>query len=244
MNCREAAPLLNAYLDGELDLVRTLEIEAHARACASCAAAVQSQGQLAEAIVNAPYYPASRALRSRVEGQAAPLWSRPAPWLALAASLVLAFLAIGRWEPSPQIDREIIQAHLRSLRAGHLVDVAAAGGRTVRPWFAGKLDYALKVEDISGRGFALTGGRLDSLNGRTVAVLVYQRGPHTINVFVWPAAEPSDRNPEGTAASGLNMVNWRAEGMNWWAISDLNLSELEELPLCPCFMPVHETLRG
>lgn len=244
MNCQEAAPLLNAYLDGELDLVRTLEIEAHARECASCATALESQRQLADTIAAAPYYRASAALRNRVESPAAPLWSRPAPWLALAASLIVALLTIGRWAPSEQIGKEIVQAHLRSLRAGHLVDVAAAGRRTVRPWFAGKLDYALEVEDISGRGFVLTGGRLDSLGGRTVAVLVYQRGPHVINVFVWPAAERSDRAPEGTAAAGFNMVNWRAEGMNWWAISDLNLGELEELPLCPCFMPVHEALRG
>ena len=244
MNCQEAAPLLNAYLDGELDLVRTLEIEAHARECAPCAAVLKAQTQLAAAISATPYYRASPALRSRIESPAASAWSRPAPWLAVAASVVLALLTIGRWAPSAQIDQEIIQAHVRSLRAGHLVDVTAAGGRTVRPWFAGKLDYALDVDDISGRGFALAGGRLDSLHGRTVAVLVYQRGTHVINVFVWPAADRTEHNPEATASAGLNMVNWRAEGMNWWAISDLGLGELEELPLCPCFMPVHETLRG
>ena len=241
MNCREAEPLLNSYLDGELDLVRALEVEAHADQCAACAAVLESEKRLAAAVSKAPYYRAAASLRARLESSAAPTWRKPVPWLVLAASVVFAILVIGR---ADRTGDEIVRAHLRSLRAGHLVDVAAAGRRTVRPWFAGRLDYALDVEDISGRGFALAGGRLDSLNGRTVAVLVYQRGSHVVNVFVWPAGPSSDRNPVGAKLNGLNLVNWRAEGMNWWAISDLDLPELEELPLCPCFMPVHETLRG
>jgi anti-sigma factor RsiW len=244
MKCRDAAPLLNAYLDGELDLVRTLDLESHVRDCAPCAALLESQKELAQAIADAPYYRAGPALRARLESSPEPVWRRPAAWLALAATVVVALLAIGRQSPSGELGQQVVQAHLRSLRAGHLVDVAAAGRHTVRPWFAGKLDYALDVEDISGRGFVLAGGRLDSLNGRTVAVLVYQRGPHLINVFVWPAGGPADRSPEGAHTRGFNLVNWRADGMEWWAISDLGLGELEELPLCPCFMPVHETLRG
>jgi anti-sigma factor RsiW len=241
MNCRETDPLLSAFLDGELDLMRALEVEAHIGECANCAARLKSARQLADAVSQAPYYRAPSSLRMRVERPAASLWQRPAPWLALAASIVVAILVVGRADPTGD---EVARAHLRSLRSGHLVDVAASGRRSVRPWFAEKLDYALDVEDISGRGFQLTGGRLDSLNGRTVAVLVYQRGTHVISVFVWPAAESSDRNPTGAVRDGLNVVTWRAEGMTWWAVSDLDRSELEALPLCPCFMPVHETLRG
>lgn len=241
MNCRETEPLLNVYLDGELGLMDALAVEAHTAGCANCAAKLKSARQLADAISQAPYYRATPSLRMRVEQPAASLWRRPAPWLALAASIVVAILVIGRADPTGD---EVIQAHLRSLRSGHLVDVAASGRGSVRPWFADKLDYALDVEDISGRGFQLTGGRLDSLSGRTVAVLVYRRGIHVISVFVWPAAQNSDRNPISAVQDGLNLVTWRAEGMNWWAVSDLSLSELEALPLCPCFMPVHETLRG
>ena len=241
MNCSEAEPLLSAYLDGELDLLHALEVEVHAGSCERCSAALNEARQLADAVAHAPYYRATPSLRMRVERSAAPFWRRPAPWLALAAAIVVAILVISRADPTGDA---IIQAHLRSLRSGHLVDVAASGRRSVRPWFAEKLDYALDVEDISGRGFQLAGGRLDSLNGRTVAVLVYQRGTHVISVFVWPAGQTSDRNPASAVRDGLNLVNWRAEGLTWWAVSDLSLSELQALPLCPCFMPVHETLRG
>ena len=239
MTCHEAEPLLNAYLDGELDLVRSLELEAHVGQCGGCRVALEAEKQLSAAVARAPYYRATRSLRARLD--AAPAWRRTAVWLSLAAAVALAVLVIGRTDPT---SNQVVQAHLRSLRAGHLVDIAASGRRTVRPWFAGRLDYALDVEDISGRGFQLTGGRLDSLNGRTVAVLVYQRDAHVVSVFVWPASQSSDRNPTGRMLHGFNLVDWRAEGLNWWAISDLNLADLEELPLCPCFMPVHETLRG
>jgi len=243
MNCREAHPLLNAYLDGELDAAHALEVESHTRECAACDAELEIQKRLSTAIAAAPYFRAAPGLHARIE-TAAPAWRRPAPWLALVASLAVAFLLVARFVPTQNIGNQVIQAHLRALRAGHLVDVAAPGGHTVRPWFAGKLDYALEVEDISARGFVLAGGRLDSVNGRTVAALVYRRNGHIVNVFIWPASEESDRNPVGQSQDGLHMVNWRAEGMNWWAVSDLDLHQLQELPLCPCFMPVHETLRG
>ena len=241
MNCRETEPLLSAYLDGELDAAHVLGIDAHARECPACAARLESGKQLSAAVRAAPYYRAAPSLRARIESPAAPAWRRPAAWAALAATVALAILVIGR---ADRTGNEIVQAHLRSLRAGHLVDIAASSRRAVHPWFAGRLDYSLDVEDISGRGFAFSGARLDSLNGRTVAVLVYQRGPHVINVFVWPAGQEADRHPVAAVIGGLNLVNWRAEGMNWWAISDLPLAELEQLPLCPCVLPVHETLRG
>lgn len=243
MTCNQAKPLLSAYLDGELDLMHALEVEVHARECAACTSVLETHKQISAAVLTAPYHRAPASLRARLESSAVPVWRRPAAWLALAASLIVAMLVTVRSAPADRVGAEIVQAYLRSVRAGHLVDIAASGGHAVRPWFAGKLDYALDVENISGRGFEPAGGRLDSLNGRTVAVLVYRRGSHVINVFVWPAGESSDRPPAGRSVNGLNVVNWRAEDMNWWAVSDLSLGELEELPLCPCFMPVHDALR-
>ena len=85
---------------------------------------------------------------------------------------------------------------------------------------------------------------MDSVDGRTVAVLVYRRGGHLISVFVWPAAQPPDRPPAGRSVHGFNVIDWRADGLNWWAVSDLELGELNQLPLSPCFLPAHETLGG
>lgn len=241
MNCREVEPLLDAYLDGELDPVHTLEVDAHRAECAACGAALKSRRQLAAAVASAPYYPAPPELRTRLEHSAARRWNRPILWLAFAAGL--AALALVTQRPDP-LEKEVVQAHVRSLLADHLLDVPAAGHHTVKPWLAAKLDFALDVEDISARGFALAGGRLDYLDGHPVAALVYRHDKHVINVFVWPAARQPDSRPVAKTSGNLNIVRWRADGMNWWAVSDLSLIELGKLPLSPCFLPAHETLRG
>ena len=250
MNCGEIERLLGPYRDGELDPERRAEVAAHQRHCEDCRAALERLEQLSAAIESAPRYPASPELRARLESRFADTRQPYGRWLLLAAGLATAALVIGRLTPvadlRPQdaLANEVVRAHLRSLVAGHLWDVAASGHHTVKPWLAAKLDFPFDVEDISSRGLRLAGARVDSVDGRTVAVLVYRRGGHIISVFVWPAAQPPDRPPAGRSVHGFNVIDWRADGLNWWAVSDLKLGELNELPLSPCFLPAHETLGG
>src|SRR5690348_13880989 len=111
MTCREARPLLSAYLDGELDLVRAMEVEVHARECGACTSVLETQKQLSAAVLRAPYHRAPASLRARLESSAAPVWRRPAAWLALAASLIVAMLVTVRPAPD-RVGAEIIQAYL------------------------------------------------------------------------------------------------------------------------------------
>jgi anti-sigma factor RsiW len=243
MNCREAQALLCAYIDEELDLVHTLDFEAHVQECAACAAALKRQEAVRAAVTaHAPYHSAAATLRATIERRAAtqfglverpqssPWWS--ARWLMLAAACAVLALVIVRFPigpgPARDLSREIVDAHVRSLLATHLFDVPSSDQHTVKPWFAGKLDYAPEVRDLSSVGFALTGGRLDYVHGRTVAALVYRRRQHTINVFVWPAHE-SDRAPRLEERDGYHVISWVRGGMTWWAVSDLNAAELKEL---------------
>lgn len=250
MNCGEIEPLLGPYRDGELDWERRAEVAAHQRHCEACRAALERLDELSAAVESAPRYPASKELRARLESRFAERRRPYGRWLLLAASLAATALVIGRLTPVADLRgpdalaNEVVRAHLRSLAAGHLWDVAASGHHTVKPWLAAKLDFPFDVEEISSRGLLLAGGRVDSVDGRTVAVLVYRRGGHLISVFVWPAAQPPDRPPAGRSVHGFTVVDWRADGLNWWAVSDLELGELNELPLSPCFLPAHETLGG
>lgn len=245
MNCREAEGLLGAYLDQELDLVHSLDVEAHARECASCAASLRRQEAARAAVAgHAPYYTAPAELRARIERRAAAhfgLMERPGlsswwsgRWLVLAATCAAVALVIWRVAPSPLLPtspdtaREVVDGHVRSLLANHLIDVVSSDRHTVKPWFAGKLDFAPDVRDLESAGFTLTGGRLDYLHGRTVAAVVYRRRQHTINVFIWPAHEP-DRPAKVETRDGYHVVSWIRGGMNYWAVSDLATGELEEL---------------
>jgi anti-sigma factor RsiW len=227
LDCREVERLLDAYLDGELDLARSLDCETHVESCVACAAAVEQGRALKGAIARAPYFRAPESLRRKI---ATPSRGLPYGWMAMAASvaaLALILWRVGAPGGSP-LDREVLAAHVRSLQASHLFDVASTDQHTVKPWFTGKLDFAPDVRDLSAQGFPLVGGRLDYVGGRAIAALVYRRRQHTVNVFTWPDGGP-DRAPRLESLQGFNLAHWRRGGMEWWAVSDASAADLEQL---------------
>jgi anti-sigma factor RsiW len=225
MSCQETELLMHGYLDNELDLAHSLEIEQHLGECATCARAWEEQLQLRQALrTMAPRYTAPASLRRRLDGP------RRQPWFAMAAAAAVAILAIGVWSLPRGMrgeEQEIADAHIRSLMPNHLTDVLSTDSHTVKPWFAGKLDFSPVVKDFADHNFRLLGGRLDYLDGRSVAALVYQRRQHIINVFTRPSA--ATRGRKTTSRQGYNIVTWAGSGMEFSLVSDLNLRELEEL---------------
>ena len=241
MNCGEARELLHAYVDGELDLVHSLEIERHIESCKGCAEAVKNLQTLGSALRGGElYHHPPAALGPRIDAalqRASRSEKRPRRFgwqlIAIAASLVLGVYFVSRWTlgdvhgvSGDLMAQEVLDSHLRSLMPGHLSDVQSSDQHTVKPWFNGKLDYAPPVTDFAGQGFPLIGGRLDSLNGRAVAVLIYQRSQHVINVYVWPTAGSGDTAVARESRQGYNLIRWSQGGMSWWVASDLNTNEL------------------
>jgi anti-sigma factor RsiW len=191
----------------------------------------------------ATYFAAPEHLRARiraalpasVERKLAP---RKLPWTWVNFGAAMAFAVVMTWGLTQRlagpsdIDRlpeEVISSHIRSLMASHVADVASSDQHTVKPWFTGKLDFSPPVTDFTVQGFPLVGGRLDYLNSRPVAALVYRHNQHLINVFIWPTMNGKDTAAETLSRQGFNLVRWTHSGMMFWAISDLNPAELSQL---------------
>ncbi|SRR6266568_1986670 len=240
MTCQELQTMRDAYLDGELDLARSLEIEKHLRECASCARSHEELRSLQMAMKSDTLRFATppgleRRVRSAVRGESEAGWSL-FRWRWLIPSVSLAVLAIivsglflSRTSTDDLVASEIVAGHVRSLMApSHLIDVLSEDPHTVKPWFDGKLDFSPPVKDLTQRGFPLYGGRLEYIANRPVAALVYQRRKHFVNVFIWPASTASDTKPTAQVRQGYNLVHWTAAGMTYWIVSDLNLAELQQ----------------
>jgi anti-sigma factor RsiW len=144
---------------------------------------------------------------------------------AAAASIVIAVLGTG---DDRDIAGEIVSAHLRSLQGSHLTDVETSDQHTVKPWFNGKLDVAPPVVDLTAQGFTLIGGRLDYVNGEAVAAIVYKRRKHVINLFVGPRLGAAPRGAKTAIVQGFNVYHWAQDGLDFWAVSDINADELAE----------------
>jgi anti-sigma factor RsiW len=239
MNCNEAAALLPTYSDGELDPVQGAAVEKHLLDCVECAARRTEQLALGARIKrDVPYFPAPPSLRSRVDAMlAGPVPRSPRVrdrwrWLgagALAGSMatMLAWFmgsAVLEWRDGTDLATEAVASHVRATLSNHLTDVATSDRHTVKPWLSARLDYSPPVQDLSGEGFTLTGGRIDYLDRHPVATLVYRYRDHIIDVFVRPGAESAARSPRLPVSTvrGFNVVRATGAGMQWLAVSDTN----------------------
>src|SRR6267143_1053274 len=162
------------------------------------------------------------------------LWETSWNWLALAAAII--FAAVIAFAFLPRLQRpgadqflatQLIASHVRSLMANHLTDVASSDQHTVKPWLDAKLDFAPPVVDLSSEGFPLVGGRLDYLDNRPVAALVYQRRKHFINLFVWPGETGAARPTMAMSHQGYQLLHWADPDFNYWAVSDVNAKDLQ-----------------
>src|SRR6185295_16705421 len=128
-----------------------------------------------------------------------------------------------------QIGEMVVAAHIRSLQAEHLTDVASSDRHTVNPWFQGKLSFAVKAEDYAAQGFVLAGARLEYIDGSDVAALVYRHGKHVLNVFEWPIHADASTGPRLVTIRGYATQHWIANGLNVWVVSDADPRTVAEL---------------
>ncbi len=229
MNCHDVEPLLNPCLDGELDVSAVLELERHLAGCPACQRQYRKLETLREELAASAldFQPPPRLARriQRSINERSRWWQRPA-WLATAAAALLIVLVVPArlYLGTAGMDREVLDGHLRSLLPSHLIDVPSSDQHTVKPWFQGQLGFSPSVPDLSAEGFVLVGGRVDVIQQRRAAAVVYKRRQHIINLFIAETRLP-DRTSE---TEGFHLIRWSKGPLTYWAISDLNMAELRQ----------------
>jgi len=249
VSCELTQRFVPGYMDSELDLVRTIEMETHLRDCPACAQKLENQQELRDALRRSSLaYAAPAVLRDRIRSSLRASsgaevrgskikWPSLHIWESAGAVAVVALFSLGGWQltarlraPSgdQRIADEVLSSHVRSLEVNHLIDIVSTDQHTVKPWFDAKLDFSPPVEDLASDGFPLVGGRLDYLEGRGVAALIYQRREHFINVFVWPNPTGSSSTQGIESRQGYNIMRWSRRGFQCWAVSDIAAPDLAE----------------
>jgi anti-sigma factor RsiW len=243
VRCDFADSLLHGYFDGELTDTSASEFERHLQHCVHCAVELVDLDLLSAQLQVAQLYEAAPAsFRKKIRTNLRSIAPTPAPssllswrWLAAAALLLVAFVA---WRVIPAFQGEedyqarfatgIVDAHLRSLLPGQTTDVNSNDPQTVRAWFEGKVKFVFLVRDFADYGFSLRGGRVDVVQGRTVAALVYADREHLFNVFVWPTRQ-QDAYPLTGSRQGYQWIDWRKGKIEFCAVSDAPTSDLLQL---------------
>ncbi len=243
MRCDFADSLLQGYFDGELSAPSATEFERHLQHCVDCAVELVDLDLLSGRLQLAQLYEAApTSLMKKIRADlrpVAPTNAMPQPllwhWLAAAAALLL--LAIAGWRVSPvlrtddyqvELAEEIVDAHVRSLQPGPMNGIASNDERVVKGWLDGRARFAVPVRDFANDGFALKGGRVDVIEGRAVAVLIYERNGRPINVFIWPTRE-RDSPPRTGSWQSFQWVDWRRGKMEFCAVSDADPVDIEQL---------------
>jgi len=241
VNCETAKNLISPYTDGELAPAEVQAFENHLNGCASCRAEHKYQVGLGQLLSRNGRFEPPVGLPARIRGRLRQLDGTSAPglrlppWLTIATpSLALGFalawgLALTINPAGDKLSMEpFIAAHVRSLMADHLTDVASSDRHTVKPWFNGKLDFSPPVEDLTRDGFPLVGGRLDYLEDRPVAALVHRHRRHVINLFIHASQRSADEALKTVSQRGYHLLSWRRDGLTYQAISDLNLADMQK----------------
>jgi anti-sigma factor RsiW len=243
VRCDFADSLLQGYFDGELSGRRAAEFQRHLRHCVHCATELVDLDLLRDRLQLAQLYePATASVRRKISARLhaiAPTTATSQPrlwhWLAAAAAVLFVAIVLGRLghglhsdDYRAELAGEIVDAHVRSLQPGPMNGIASIDERVVKGWLDDRARFAVPVRDFTNDGFALQGGRVDVIEGHAVAVLVYERNGHPINVFIWPTREP-DSPPRTGSRQSFQWVDWRKGKMEFCAVSDANPVELEQL---------------
>jgi anti-sigma factor RsiW len=250
--CPNWSVALHGYIDDELDAAHAFAFEQHVATCAECTAELARYREMKMLLSKEEVrWPVPYGLRAKIREVIdaetfVPLrpnhigtrtrsqtllrlfdlvrqWSFVPSLAALSAAL---FLVITLPVQKNPLQEQLLSSHVRSLLVNHLTDVATSDQHTVKPWFNGKIDFSPPVVDLATEGFPLVGGRVDYVGNRVVAVLVYRRHGHVINLFIWPSS--LSESVSASERDGYNFLSWSKDGLIYWAVSDTAAGDIDK----------------
>lgn len=244
MNCEETIQLLPAYIDKQLDVAHAIALEKHLSHCPVCNAKHAELNELQKAVRSAlPYQHAPSALYDNIvatlgnqsdSGKLEKSSSYPHFFkigLSFAASVLIGFVVVTTYlhhREEQQLIESILSSHMNALSSNQLTDVKGATAQDLAPWLNSRLDYSPRIYNLASAGFELLGARLDSIHKQRITALTYQHQHHLIDVYTWPSADVDDAVQEAHHKQGYNLVYWCKDNMNYWIVSDMEPSELQQ----------------
>jgi anti-sigma factor RsiW len=194
----------------------------HVRECARCSGAILEAMQMKHAVRDAMRgegAPAS--LRRRIRQEKPQRMS----WLAAAAAviaIVAGTLMLSR-QQSPGALSELADMHSTILASANPVDVLSTDKHTVKPWFEGRLPFAVPVPDLGSTPFRLIGGRVVYWRGNPGAYLLVGKGNHRISVFVFR------QHLGGAEPPAVSTLAWQRGDLDFVAVGDVPEDDLAQL---------------
>ncbi|HEX4341220.1 MAG TPA: sigma-70 family RNA polymerase sigma factor [Polyangiaceae bacterium] len=158
-------------------------------------------------------------------------WAAPLASFAAAASLALFLHGSAAHDAgaSRAFVAETVNDHLRVLYAEHPVEIASGGIHQVKPWFAGRLDFAPVVAFDGDSEYVLDGGSVGYVVDRKAAAFHYRLGRHPITLFVfradglpWPDGTVPVGNHRAVSSSqrGFHVLMLRDGDLGYAMVSD------------------------
>jgi anti-sigma factor RsiW len=238
---------LTAYCDGELDPAAAGEFERRLAADALLKARYTRLMSLRKAVRSLPQADMPSDLQAKIQARlkaeterstterpskvsnVTVLRRRSWSFQALAASALFGAVISGsvlktidRFGQEDTVANEVVAGHIRGLLAPQPFDIASSDRHTVKPWFTSRLPESPQVPDLAAQGFALLGGRVDVINNRPVATIVYKHAAHTVSLTT---LRPGQTVPEQTIA-GYNVRSWSDGNFTYVAVGDLPSADL------------------
>jgi anti-sigma factor RsiW len=231
MKCEEVHHFIDTYLDGELDFAEKVELEQHLANCPSCRSLLEERQAFRALFVSAvSEYKAPPQLEPKVLAamrrvpvkEKFSLWRQS--WIYATAAVVMSvFLALKILFPDAEKEfaRQAVLRHSSSLSTSHLVDVASPDPVVVKPWLTARLDFAPPLVGSPASGYTLVGGRIDVIENRSVATLVYKHDNDVVSLFCWPPDKEHLSTSE-RSIEGYRVATWSNAQCNYVLVSKLS----------------------